>query len=540
MGFLNLFDKGFRYSIKNNTNDESKSSSIIKIKDADWEHILCPYCFETFSHDQVHFRSVTVKNALSDEQLEELYGDDDDLLEEKTEENDIARKFEERKEDPELERFGSRFGIILNQREEKNNWKSPVIRPMIDNEMLYHKNTADSLIYIDKFLSGVKDYYAGESTQRLCPHCHNRLSPNYGRNKVIYISVVGSRGAGKSIYLYQLLKNSKKTLADAGIYLNCIYNIRKNFDLHGKPLFNWEINYIWEYGKATPIIVDITVDGLGKKEDYTLVFYDYDIVGEDCIDFNCLLTYGPYLLESQAIIMLLDSEQFQALAMGNVINEVDMVTETLVEFFENSGKSKEECPIMAATLSKSDRIRQKVLNSNIPGVNENSVIFKNIDRKNDKRGFYQRSYREMSGAINSLMKKLQPTGYIQMKLDNYFKETAFFAISSLGVSPQPKYNIGSKEEPLYIDLDPNSGAEEAIENLKRPNGPNPPLYRGKRQVFLGYNPEDDSEVILSFDEIRKSTSMIEYWLEQQPMPCRIEEPLTWILYKFGVIEGIDA
>lgn len=86
----------------------------------------------------------------------------------------------------------------------------------------------------------------------------------------------------------------------------------------------------------------------------------------------------------------------------------------------------------------------------------------------------------------------------------------------------------------------DSGTEEAIKNLKRLNGPNPPLYRGKRQVFLGYNPEDDSEVILSFDEIKNSTSMIEYWLEQQPVPCRIEEPLTWILYKFGVIEGIDA
>lgn len=105
MGFFYLFEKRFRYSIKKDTNDEPKSSSVINIKDADWEHILCPYCFETFSHNQVHFRSVTVKNALSDEQLEELYGDDNDLLEEKTEENDIARKFEERKEAPELESF---------------------------------------------------------------------------------------------------------------------------------------------------------------------------------------------------------------------------------------------------------------------------------------------------------------------------------------------------------------------------------------------------------------------------------------------------
>lgn len=510
---------------------------VIKLEDADWNHIICPYCFEAFSHDQVHFRSVTVKNALSDEQLEELYGDDDDLLEEKTEENEIARKFGERKEDPELEKFWSQFGIMLNQREEKDAWKRPVIRPMEDDQMLYHQNKADGLVYADKFLVRIRDYYAGNSTQRLCPHCHNRLSPNYGKNKVIFLSLVGITGSGKTVYLNQLLQSIKQTLANAGVVVNSTFNMKIE-----EPIVKGQVlpAGTQEGIMHDPIVMDITANRGGEKEDYTLVFYD--IAGENCIDHEALLTYGPYLLQSQAIIMLLDPEQFAELAVGDVANQADAVTDALVVYYNQSekGKDKNQHPIMAATLSKSDRIRQKILNGNVQGINENSVIFKNIDRKSDRRGFYRRSYREMNGAMNFLMRKLQPTNHIQMQLDNNFVKTAFFAVSALGVPPQPKYNISSEEDPLYIDLDLSSGAEEAIKKLKRQNGPNPPLYKGKKQVFLGYHPEDGSEVILSFDEIRNSTSMIEYWMEQHPAPCRIEEPLTWILYELGVIQGVDA
>ncbi len=506
----------------------------IELEDADWNHILCPYCFESFSHDQVHFRSVTVKNALSDEQLEELYGDDDDLLEEKTEENEIARKFEEQKGDPELEKFWAKFDIMLDQREEKDNWKSPVIRPTWDDQMLYHQNKADGLVYTDKFLVRTKDYYAGNSTQRLCPHCHNRLAPNYGKNKVIFISLVGITGSGKTVYLNQLLQSINKTLANAGIIVNSKFNVKVK-----EPIMKGQVlpAGTQEGTMYDPIVMNITANRAGEQEDYTLVFYD--IAGENCISDEMLFKYGPYLLHSQAIIMLIDPEQFPALAMGNVTNEVDMVTEALVEFFDNSGKSQEEHPIMAATLSKSDRIKEKLLNGMVSGINESSVIFKNIDRKTDKKGFYQQSYNYMAGAMIQLMKKLEPDGSIQDKLRNNFKKTAFFAVSALGVPPQPRYNIGSEEDPLYIDLDPNFGAEEAIKDLKV-RKIMPPLYKGKKQVFLGYSPEDSSEVILNFDEIINNTSMIEYWMEQFPAPCRIEEPLTWILYELGVIQGVDA
>lgn len=505
---------------------------VIIMDNADWNQILCPYCFESFSHDQVHFRSVTVKSALSDEQLEELYGDDDDLLEEKREENEIARKFEEQKADPELENFWGRFGIMLDQREEKDNWKNPVIRPKMDDQMLYHQNKADGLIYTEKFLSRVKDYYAGNSTQRLCPHCHNRLAPSYGENKVIFISIVGITGSGKTVYLNQLLQSIKKTLSNAGVIVNSTFNMKVK-----EPILKGQIlpAGTQEGTMYDPIIMNITAERGGEKEDYTLVFYD--IAGENCISDEMLFAYGPYLKQSQAIIMLMDPEQFTGLATETVTSDVSLVTDALIQFFKASGKG--ERPIMAATLSKSDRIKEKIVNNIVSGINEESIVFKNITRKTDKKGFYRQSYNQMVGAMQFLMKKLEPDGAIQSQLRNNFKKTAFFAVSALGVPPQAKFNIGSEEEPLYIDLDPNFGAEEAIKNLKI-RGITPPLYKGRRQVFLGYHPEDGSEVILSFDEIRESDSMIEYWMEQHPLPCRIEEPLTWILYELGVIQGVDA
>ena len=163
-------------------NREEEQVRKVEVEEVNWDEIVCPYCFEKFSHRQAHFRSVTVKNNIvSEEVIEEKYGDNEDLLAQKMEENRIERKFMRQKRDEKLEQFWNKFGVQPEQRQDKE-WSNPVIVPE-DKEMLY-RGSDEGLIFTSEgeeegFLVRVKDRFMGVSTTRLCPHCHNRLPSTY-------------------------------------------------------------------------------------------------------------------------------------------------------------------------------------------------------------------------------------------------------------------------------------------------------------------------------------------------------------------------
>lgn len=505
-----------------------------KIKKIDWNHIVCPYCFEAFGHKQVHFRSNTVKsNVMSEEMIEERYGDDEERMQEELEKSRISRKFQLQSSDRELEEFWSKFNITPDQREDTE-WKNPIIKPN-DTEMLYHGE--EGLIYQDGFLTRVKDCYAGVSTIRLCPKCHNRLPSTYGKHKVLFISVVGITGSGKTVYLNQLMESLQKHLSCAGLIAAQPFNLRPNEKISKNCFLPMSTQ---EGVLHSPMMINITPNGgIRGRDETTLVFYD--IAGENCTDADKLFKFGPYLLKSQAIIMLMDPKQFAQFDENADDNPVNTVVDALVNFFETSGSN--ERPLMAATLSKSDKLKQLVNDFMMEDyIKEDSAIFRKIQWDTSKKGFYRQSYQMMKGAMIRLLRELDPYEVLQGPLKQYFKKTAFFAISALGVEVQPKYNIGTREDPLYIDL--TKEAEQAVTLLKREHrqgyAPEPPLYRGRKQVLLGLHPDTQEEVLKSFEEIRISDSTVEYWMNENPDPYRIEEPLLWSLCELDVINGVDA
>lgn len=507
------------------------------VERADWDKIVCPYCFNTFSHKEVHFRARTVKNnVLSDEAIEERWGDDEQKMQQELEKNRIARKFQKQREDPELSEFWARFHITPDQRDDEE-WNYPVIRPS-DKEMLYHDGKeGEGLIYTDGFLSRIKDCYSEGSTVRLCPKCHNKLSATYGKYKTLFISVVGITGSGKTVYLNQLLESLQKHLSCAGLVAAQPFNMRPNERIAKNSFLPMSTQ---EGVLYPPMMINIIPkDGIKGRDETTLVFYD--IAGENCIDTDRLLRFGPYLLKSQAIIMLMDPRQFKQFDDAAGDNPVSSVVDALITFFDTSGNTQR--PLMAAALSKSDKLREMVDDFTMDEfIQKDSVIFQKIHWDMAKRGFYKTSYQRMKGAMIGLMKELDPQETIQGPLKTFFRETAFFAVSALGVEVQPMYNIGTDEDPIYVDL--TKEAEQAVQLLKREHkgGPvqEPPLYKGRKQVLLGNHPDNGEPVIQSFEEIRLSDRHVEYWLNENPDPYRIEEPLLWLLYRLNVINGVDA
>ncbi|MBS6705033.1 MAG: hypothetical protein KH281_01135 [Lachnospiraceae bacterium] len=507
------------------------------VERADWDKIVCPYCFQVFSHKDVHFRSMTVKNSvMADEAIEERWGDDEIKMRQELDKNRIARKFQKQREDPELSEFWARFHITPAQRDDAE-WNYPVIRPS-DKEMLYHGGAeGEGLIYSDGFLTRVKDCYSEDSTVRLCPKCHNKLPSTYGKYKALFISVVGITGSGKTVYLNQLLESLQKHLSCAGLVTAQTFNLRPNERIAKNSFLPMSTQ---EGVLYPPMMINIIPNGGQRgRDETTLVFYD--IAGENCIDTDRLYRFGPYLQKSQAIIMLMDPKQFKQFDEAAGDNPVSNVVEALINFFDTSGTTQR--PLMAATLSKSDKLREMVDDFTMDDfIQQDSVIFKKIQWNSAKKGFYKNSYQQMMGAMISLMKELDPEEMIQGQLKKFFHETAFFAVSALGVEVQPMYNIGTDSDPLYIDL--TKETEQAIQLLKKEHrhGPvqEPPLYKGRKQVLLGKHPDSGEEVIQTFEEIRLSDKHIEYWLNENPDPYRIEEPLLWVLYRLNVINGVDA
>lgn len=540
MGFWDKLNGIFGGRDKEQKNGDSETERRVDVKEvtnANWEEICCPYCFEKFSHKEVHFRSNTVKNNVqSDEYIEEHYGDDEELMQTKLEDARIARKFMLQGNDEKLEDFWSRFKITPDQRDD-DGWKNPIIRPD-DKEMLYHGGKDGmGLIYQDEFLTRVQDRFAGVSTVRLCPHCHNKLPSTYGKHKVIFISVVGITGSGKTVYLNQLMESLQKHLSCAGLVATQPFNLRPNERIAKNSFLPMSTQ---EGVLYPPMMINIIPNGgVNGKDDTTLVFYD--IAGENCTDADKLFKFGPYLLQSQAIIMLMDPKQFKEIDENAGENPVNTVLDELVRFFDTSGSNCR--PLMAATLSKSDKLKDLIDNFMMEDlIQKESVIFKKIRWDGAKKGFYKSSYQLMKGAMINLMKALDPYDVIQGPLKQHFSKTAFFAVSALGVEVQPKYNIGSKEDSLYVDL--TKEAEQAISMLKKPpkNGyvQEPPLYKNRKQVMLGYHPDDGEEVIKSFEEIKMNDNSVEYWLNENPDPYRIEEPLLWALSELKIINSVDA
>lgn len=504
---------------------------------ADINKIVCPYCFETFAHHEVHFRvnaNSIQANPMSDDDIIDRYGDDEEVMQEELDKAKIARRFVRQVRDEKLSRFWEgRFGISPNQRDDKE-WNNPVITPE-DNDMLFKQNPREGRVFSNQagaqpFLYMVKDYYGNPSVVRLCPHCHNKLSSTYGEYPVVFISVVGITGSGKTVYLNQLIENLQTRLSGAGLAVTEPFNMRQVDRIKKNKYLPMSTQEGIMY---PPMMINIAPVKQGVAQQRTLVFYD--IAGENCVDQQRILQFGPYLAKSQAIILLIDPKQFITFNDSASDNPANTVVNALVGFFGQQNKK----PLMAATLSKSDTLKKMSNNFMMSDIiREDSVIFKKIDWSPKAVGFYHNSYNQMMGEMTRLRKHIDPHGELDKPLQLYFREKAYFSVSALGVDVQPQYNVGTKEMPRYINLEEESVS--AIETLLGSEEDEPPYYDGEPKVLIGYDSKVGKEIFRYFDEIRKLQERPRFLMTSDPDPCRIEEPLLWILFRLGIIEAVDA
>lgn len=423
---------------------------------------LCPYCFGLFRPFTVAFRIApeSVCGAMRYETL---------MPEEKAE----AEPYRERR-DIQYDEFWKRFpGSEPSDEESRAMVKRPVMHMLLP-EHLRGQFVPDE----EGFPVGMIDGKGNKSDARVCPHCHNRLPLNLGKYPVKYIALVGITSSGKTVYLSQLLKNLYINLSDIGYIqvdgLDETENFwRTNLVKKGQKLPTGNVT-----DKLTPPVA-VTIQNRETREIHTLIFYD--IAGENCVNSEQMKKYGPFIVNSDGIIMIVDPGQFPELLDGQGELEEEAanpgkVIQAMYRAFvaAKSIRGQSNVP-MAVAISKSD-----LLKPYFESRNQNSNLFRNINyREYEGKGFPYNDYLNITVEARRLLEQERTGKAFVDAVKNGFEKSDFFAFSALNVKPV---------------------AKEEEEN-------------GEKYTY--------------------------YILEEDPEVLRIEEPFNWILYQFGMLEKVE-
>lgn len=303
--------------------------------------IICPQCFAEFDDDKVHFRSERISSPDA-EILPEEY--DDDIVKFRNSYNgpdgdEIERRYEANQfflpqEDDLYESYwnGLEKTEYADSKQNYKPWERKVIDPSNTEHQRYlEKQEEDFFIRDNEGMVSQIELKADASlhwmrmrcTRRVCPKCHNPLPINYGKYPVKFVSVIGVKGSGKTIYLSQLLNRLSTDLA-AQIGLTALITspdvikfIRRNKIEKGLKVP--DPTPVKE--KQQPLFYQIRRPNLamrGKMIEETMVLYDvpgevFDPENEGITYFN---NYAPYVIKADAYMLLIDPSQANCGAEG--------------------------------------------------------------------------------------------------------------------------------------------------------------------------------------------------------------------------------
>lgn len=154
------------------------------------------------------------------------------------------------------------------------------------------------------------------SRVRVCPECHNQLPSDIDTAEPMIISLIGTRGVGKSTYVGVLIHEMMKHLVrpfGATFTLPTADDQKQYRERFEAPLYNYgqPIEQTRAIGDANtmnanrPILATLTkTERFGKLKTFTLVFFDS--AGEDWQRPDTIASVARYVSHSAGIIFLLD------------------------------------------------------------------------------------------------------------------------------------------------------------------------------------------------------------------------------------------
>lgn len=305
----------------------------------------------------------------------------------------------------------------------------------------------------------------GQPTLRICPHCHNTLPDSTVLGSDNIISIIGTRSAGKSLYITVLINELMTRIAPSfdasmqgfvdmsGLYdANKLYRDTKYSRLYDKQktlpqtMMNQRMRGAGDQDK-TPLVYRFAYvqNQLGRKDDFTLAFFDS--AGEDQQDAHMAATVMRYIAHSKGVIFLLDPlqipevlEQVESVTGkkststgtdGGVNVAPNVVLANITALIRQSlgleGKRKKIGIPVAVAFSKFDAV-QPIIPS--------QLTLQQTSPHCDSRAFVRSDAQNVDAEMRSLLQSWgQQSLLTQIDLD--YKNFAFFALSSLGFGNEP-------------------------------------------------------------------------------------------------------
>lgn len=347
--------------------------------------IVCPYCFEEMEDHEVCFRSERVETGmndvipddyddLSDFQARYRGSDKDAILEQAME-----WEFFSESDDPVYTEWWRNFNGTTedNPADEVIGIKS-YHRRVIDPNNTYHrkylKKQADGRWVIldhEGMVSQIELASGERCNRRVCRHCHNPLPDNYGKSPVKFAAIIGITGAGKTVYLSQLLRNMKTYCAKAGLTAivknnSTVTFLENNRIAAGQPL----PGSTPAERLQQPLFYEL-VHGEKDGSKVTETFVLYDVAGEVFKESDLVVKYAPFIRHADGLVLLIDPMQFDAVSTGVVdgktLDDPTKALDAIHSIIE--GSTHEKCDVPCAVcLSKVDtEAVQNVLSANLAG-----------------------------------------------------------------------------------------------------------------------------------------------------------------------------
>jgi hypothetical protein len=308
-----------------------------------------------------------------------------------------------------------------------------------------------------------------DSSNRLCPSCHNELPYTKGKYPDFMFALIGAKEAGKSHYISVLINSIKNDIGNnfnASLQSLDDNTSRKYRHEFYNPVFQRHETIPEtksakaDYNNKMPLIYSLSFlkkgfFGLGKEKPFkisTVTFFD--TAGEDLNAMETMRTENKYIYNSQGIILLVDPLQIpqvrdQLKSKGIKLPRANAETEDIVERVANlirtaSGLTNKKKLIkipIALVFSKIDALDEIL--------KDNPELFSSGNHK----GFYNLTdANNIRLLIESCMNEWGGTALINSVKHN-FKTYSFFGISALGSNPHgsntiPKLRPTRVEDPF--------------------------------------------------------------------------------------------
>lgn len=292
---------------------------------------------------------------------------------------------------------------------------------------------------------GVCDQCSRESSQRLCPHCHNELPFTVDTTESHIIAVLGAKAVGKTNYIAVLINELRKlgaefefTLLDLNDYTTSTY---KN-DFY-QPLFRNKkvIDMTQKEAGGRPLMYRLKFLGKGelfnRNRCLTLVFFD--TAGENLDSDSRIGLRNRYLTHASGLLLLVDPLQIEGVRdrlegtgcpLPSEFTEPTEILQRIVRVFHSErpmgGTKKIDVPV-AVAFTKSDVLRDYKL---LPPGN---AIY---NQPRHQGVFREDTRQQISDELNALFVNWKTTELEQL-MQGEFKEHSYFGLSSLGEAPDP-------------------------------------------------------------------------------------------------------